>query len=856
MKPFHSFVVTANLPARIAKLKELAYNYWWCWNSDAREVFVRIDRKIWEEVNHNPVLLINKTPQATLKKLAESQDFVSFLDYIHDKFVSYMKSDTYYRSKHISTKGVIAYFSPEYGINESLPNYSGGLGVLAGDHLKSASDLGLPLVGVGLLYQQGYFRQYLTQNGWQNEQYIYNDFFSLPITIVRDSNDEPLKVSVKLPYGDVFAQVWKINIGRTYLYLLDTNIVENALQEYREITDQLYGGDRETRIQQEMILGIGGMRAIDAMGYQLDVMHINEGHAAFALLERTRLLMKKHNIDFKTARTLCKETSVFTTHTPVPAGNETFELFRIENNILHYCEDFGISKEELLEMGQIGHFNPNDVFSMTVLGLKMTSYHNGVSALHGKVARQMWHQLWKCFPDNEVPIHGVTNGVHTHTWIAREFAELFDRYLSPSWRTDTDNQEIWSMVHSIPSEEIWREKQRRRVRLVLFARNYLNTKQKHAMPPDQISKIDQYLNPDTLTIGFARRFATYKRALLLFKNMDRLKAILTNPEKPVQVVIAGKAHPHDTQGKEVIQSIILQVRQYGLENHVVFLEDYDMVTARMLVKGSDVWLNNPIRPLEASGTSGMKAAINGTLNFSILDGWWDEGYNAQNGFAIGAGEEHDNSPEMENIESEMIYDMLETVIVPMFYNRSANRVPEEWVHYMKNSIESIAGKFSTHRMVKDYSEMFYLPAIKKYELLSANNAEEVKQFQLWKNKIRAEWENVKILDIDFEDTKDYYVSKKVPVSVKVALGSLQPDEVAVEVYYGSINHHGEFQNAVSEELSYTKNEDGNYCYSGSYLCPDTGMQGFTIRVLPKHKYLVSSAEMYLCRWVNPAGESK
>lgn len=848
MKPLHSFVVTANLPARIAKLKELAYNYWWCWNSDAREVFIRINRKLWEEVNHNPVLLINKTPQEMLKKLAESQDFVSFLDYIHDKFTSYMKADTYYKSKHISTNGIIAYFSPEYGINESLPNYSGGLGVLAGDHLKSASDLGLPLVGIGLLYQQGYFRQHLTQNGWQNEQYIYNDFFSLPITIVRDAGGEPLKISVKLPHGDVFAQVWKINIGRIYLYLLDTNIADNPLQEYREITDQLYGGDRETRIQQEMILGIGGMRAIDAMGYQLDVMHINEGHAAFALLERTRLLMKKYNLDFRSAKTLCKETSVFTTHTPVPAGNETFELFRIENNVLHYCNDFGISKEEFLEMGQMSKFNPNDSFSMTVLGLKMTSYHNGVSLLHGRVARKMWHQLWKCFPENEVPIKGLTNGVHTQTWIAREFAELFDRYLSPSWRTDTDNQEIWSMVHSIPSEEIWREKQRRRVRLVLFTRNYLNTKQKNSMPPDQLSKINEYLSPDALTIGFARRFATYKRALLLFKNMDRLKAILTNPEHPVQIVIAGKAHPHDTQGKEVIQSIILRVRQYGLEKHVVFLEDYDMVEARMLVKGCDVWLNNPIRPLEASGTSGMKAAINGTLNFSILDGWWDEGFNAQNGFAIGSGEEHDNSPEMENIESEMVYDMLETVVVPMFYKRSANRVPEEWVAYMKNSIESITGRFSTHRMVRDYSEMFYLPALRKYELLAASNADEAKHFQIWKDRIRNEWNNVEILGIDFEDKKDYYVNKKVPVAVKVKLGDLKPEEVSVEVYYGGIDHNGQFHDAVSEEITFVKTEGGVHHYSGSYLCPDTGMQGFTIRVLPKHKYLVHPAEMYLCKW--------
>lgn len=850
MKPLHSFVVTANLPARIAKLKELAYNYWWCWNSDARELFIRINRNLWEEVNHNPVLLINKTPQEQLKKLAESQDYVSFLDYIHGKFLAYMNGDTYYKSKHISTDGVIAYFSMEYGINESLPNYSGGLGVLAGDHLKSASDLGLPLVGVGLLYQQGYFRQRITQNGWQNEQYIYNDFFSLPLTIVRQENGEPLKVSVRLPKGEVFAQIWKINIGRINLYMLDANIDDNKIQEYKDITDQLYGGDRETRIQQEIVLGIGGMRALEAMGIKVEVLHINEGHAAFALWERTRQLMKKHNLDFRSAKTLCKESSVFTTHTPVPAGNETFELFRIENNLLYYKDEFGISREELLEMGQIGAFNSDNNFSMTVLGLKMTSYHNGVSKLHGSVARKMWHSLYQCFPVNEVPIRGITNGVHTQTWIAREFAELFDRYLSPIWRSETDNDEIWKMVQTIPSEEIWREKQRRRVRLILFARNYLNTKQKHSLPPDQVSKINELLNPDTLTIGFARRFATYKRALLLFKNMDRLKKILTNPEHPVQVIISGKAHPHDIQGKEVIQQIIQRVRQWGLEKHVVFLEDYDMVIARMLVKGCDVWLNNPIRPLEASGTSGMKAAINGTLNFSILDGWWDEGFNSQNGFAIGTGEEHDNSPEMENIEAEMLYDMLETVIVPMFYKRGANRVPEEWVQYMKNSIASIAGRFSTHRMVRDYADEFYFPAAQKYRTLAENNAYEARQFQIWKDRIRNQWQYVDILQVDFEQKRDYYVGRKIPVSVKVKLGDLHPDEVSVQVYYGSIDHHGEFQNAVSEELLYIKTDGDIHYFSGSYLCPDTGMQGFTVRVLPKHKYLVHPAEMYLCKWAD------
>ncbi len=848
MKPVHSFVVTANLPKRIAKIKELAYNYWWCWNSDAREIFIRINRQLWEEVNHNPVLLINKVSHETLQKLSEQADFTSFLDYIHDKFTQYMHSQTWFKTKHPANQGAIAYFSPEYGINESFPNYSGGLGVLAGDHIKSASDLGLPLVGIGLLYQQGYFRQHLTQNGWQNELYNYNDFFSMPLTLIRDDHDNPIVISVDMPYGKAFAQIWKLNVGRTFIYFLDTNIEENTNDEYRNISDQLYGGDRETRIQQEIMLGIGGMRALEAMGIHPDVVHINEGHAAFALLERTRIFMNKYRLDFRQAKSLTKASSVFTTHTPVPAGNEAFNLDRMEIYFADYYKLLGLNKEEFLGFGQIGDFNPNESFSMTVLGLKMTSFHNGVSKLHGIVSRKMWHKLWNCFPEDEVPIHGLTNGVHTTTWVAREFAELYDRYLSPSWRNDTDNQDIWNHIHSIPSEEIWREKQRRRIRLVLFARNYLQTKQKNMLPPDQLGKVGEYLNPDALTIGFARRFATYKRALLLFKNMDRLKKILTNPDFPVQIVIAGKAHPHDTAGKEVIQGIIQRVRQYGLERHIVFLEDYDMVIARMMVKGCDIWLNNPIRPQEASGTSGMKAAINGTLNLSVLDGWWDEGFNGTNGFAIGFGEEHDNTPEMEIVESEMIYDIMETVIVPMFYKRPQNRVPEEWVAYMKNSIATNAGLFSTQRMVKEYTEKFYIPAYAKFNELSANMAENARSLQSWKEKIRNEWKNVEVMQVDCDKSIEYYVGKRIQVKTTVALGHLNPEDVLVQVYYGSVDHHGELKDAIYEPLHHVKSDGIYHHYEGSYLCPDTGTQGFTVRVLPKHSLLVDPAELYLCKW--------
>lgn len=849
MKPVHSFVVTANLPQNIQKLKEIAYNYWWCWNSDARELFNRINRNLWEEVHHNPVLLINKIPQEQLQELSQQPDFTGFLDYIHQKFLIYMETTGWYDTVKNKNKGVIAYFSPEYGINESFPIYSGGLGMLSGDHLKSASDLGLPLVGMGLLYQQGYFRQHLTQSGWQNEYYHYNNFYIMPIVLVRDQSGEPIIVDVDLPLGKAFAQIWRLNLGRISLYLLDANIEQNGIEEYRDITDQLYGGTRDTRIQQEILLGMGGMRALKAMGIFPEVIHINEGHAGFALLERTRMFMEKYKLDFRSAKQITRASSIFTTHTPVPAGNETFKVDRMENYFHNYYSQYlNISKEEFCMLGQMGDFNQGEDFSMTVLGLRLTAYHNGVSKLHGKVARDMWHSIWKCFPADEVPIKFITNGVHTLTWVAREFSELFDRYLAPSWRTDTDNSEIWKKVDTIPSEELWREKQRRRTRLVLYAREYLMKKQKSYLPPDQISKINEYLDPDALTIGFARRFATYKRALLLFRNMEKLTAILKNPDKPVQVIIAGKAHPHDTAGKEVIQSIIQKVRAHDLQRHVVFLEDYDMVIGRLMVKGCDVWLNNPIRPMEASGTSGMKAALNGTLNLSILDGWWDEAYNGYNGFSIGEGEEYSNPEEQDIIESELLYNKLSQVIVPMFYNREPKRAPEKWVTFMKNCIKTMAGQFSTHRMVKEYTEFFYIPAIEGYNTLTQSGAIAATKLKEWKDRVRAEWRNVEVISSSLKHNGEVFVGKPIGVSAIVSLGTLNPKDVIVQVYYGGVDSKEELINSQYEPLQLSKSEGGYHYYEGTYLCPDTGKQGFTIRVLPTNPMLVDPAELYVCTW--------
>ncbi|MCK5742329.1 MAG: alpha-glucan family phosphorylase, partial [Chlorobi bacterium] len=529
------------------------------------------------------------------------------------------------------------------------------------------------------------------------------------------------------------------------------------------------------------------------------------------------------HMDFHTAYRITKASSIFTTHTPVPAGNEAFNINRMDKYFHSYYYNLGLSKEEFMNLGQQEEYNENTSFSMTVLGLKLTSYHNGVSKLHGEVSRTMWHRLWNNFPEDEVPIGHITNGIHTMTWVAREFSDLFDRYLSPRWKTEPDNQEIWNKVDIIPSEELWREKQRRRVRLVLFAREYLKKRKKGFLAPEQVNNINEYLDPDALTIGFARRFATYKRALLLFTDMDRLSSILKNAEKPVQLLIAGKAHPHDVAGKEVIQTIIQRVREYGLERHVVFLEDYDMVIARYMVKGCDLWLNNPIRPMEASGTSGMKAALNGTLNLSILDGWWDEAFNGENGFVIGNGEEYINSGEQDIVEAGTLYDAFEQIIIPMFYERSSShRFPDRWTQYMKNNIKTIAGQFSSSRMLKEYTENYYLNALRNNQKYIENNAEKTRHFKEWCDRVRNEWNNAEIIDVKVSDNGENFLGKPIEVKVKVELGGLQPSDVVVQVYYGSVDHHGHLQNTKTEDLTLKHSHEYTHEYEGSYLNNDTG----------------------------------
>ena len=845
MRPLHQFIVKSTLPKRLERLQEITMNYWWCWNTNAKDLFHEIDKELFIECNHNPVLFMNRIDQNKLDNLSQDKDFLEKFDSVISDFDDYMLTSKWMKS---SDDNLIAYFSPEYGINESFPNYSGGLGVLSGDHMKSSSDLGLNLVGIGLLYQEGYFRQRLTQNGWQNEVYKYNDFFTMPLKIVKDNNGDELIIDVDFPDTKIYARVWELHVGLVRIFLLDTNIDQNSNADHKKITNRLYGGDRNTRIQQEIILGIGGMRALYKMGLEPSVVHINEGHAAFALLERTKHLMKIFNISFGEAKEITQASSVFTTHTPVPAGNEEFDIQKIEYYFTKYIEELGLNIYDLYAMGRQSTHSMEDKFSMTVLGLKMSAYHNGVSKLHGKISREMWQNIWPNYNSEETPIDHVTNGIHTKTWLAGEFEAIFDKHIGSEWRIDTDSNDVWEKAKDIPDDLIWETKRKRREDLLEFVKMRLGRSVNGYLNQEQMRKLERKLDPNALTIGFARRFATYKRAHLLFTNMDKFLKIFNNEEKPVQILIAGKAHPHDHAGKETIQGIIQKVKDHGLEHKVIFIEDYDMVVGRMLVKGCDVWLNNPIRPLEASGTSGMKAAINGGLNFSILDGWWDEGFNHENGFSIGTGEEYINHDEQTNVESGELYDVLEHEVVKIFYDRDENGLPKEWIAKMKNAIATCSGTYSTHRMVKDYTTKFYIPANERFHSFVKNKAKVAVDLHKWKSWVEEDWQNISFTNTNVNHQSNIDLKELVEVECSVNLSNLKAEDVKVQVYFGDIAHDGEIVNSEYRNLEYSSSDDNTFTFKGNFKYDTPGKKGFTFRIVPSHADMTNSREMYLCKW--------
>lgn len=849
----NKYMVSPSLPKELEPLLEITKNFWWCWNQKAVNLLRTIDIDNYDEKDHNPIRILGESSQECFYNMLHDDAAMMNLAEVYDEFKTYMNQETWYASLDDSQKTEnekIAYFSFEYGLHESLPNYSGGLGILSGDHLKSASDLGLPFIAVGLLYRKGYFRQYLNADGWQQEYDIENDFFNLALEKVLDSNGETMKVDVDLPGRKVYAQIWKANVGRIQLYYLDANIEENSVED-RDITAQLYGGNLETRIQQEILLGIGGIKALKKLGIKPTIYHMNEGHSAFLSLERIRQLMIDDKLDRKTAREVVFSSNVFTTHTPVPAGNDVFPIEMMQKYFVDYIKRIDMSMEEFLKLGKIDPNNQKEDFCMTVLALNLSAENNGVSELHGHVSREMWKDIWKGVPAKELPIDSITNGIHTLSWISFDMQNLLDRYLGPRWRTKPLEYGIWERVQKIPDAELWRTHERRKERLIDFCRERLKAQIiNRGFTKNEINHAEQILTPEALTIGFARRFATYKRGTLLFRDIERLKKIISNPHRPVQIIFAGKAHPHDNGGKELIKNIAEICRREEFRDHIVFLEDYDINVARYMVQGVDVWLNNPRRPLEASGTSGMKVPPNGGLNFSILDGWWDEAYDGQNGWAIGNREEYTDLEYQDEVESNALYNVLENEIIPLYYERGRDDIPRQWVTAMKWSMQTVCPQFSTNRMVADYFNKFYTNASRRYINMTSDDFKKSKELKSWKDNIYSKWSKV-----SFENTmsempsRNLQVGSKFEVKTIVNLGNIAPDSVRVELYHGKLSMKDEITEPTIVEMKHSSDlGNGRHSFIGSLECVNTGQSGYAIRMYPYHKDLGYKFDMKMIIW--------
>lgn len=829
-----TFTVVPKLPEQLQCLREMAHNLLWSWDEDMRLIFLRLDRTLWEATEQNPVLMLGRIAQERLDALARDDSFLALYERTCDHFYGYLREKTWWERRSFE-RPLIAYFSAEFSLAECLPIYSGGLGVLAGHHLKSASDLGVPLVGVGLLYQQGYFRQYLTADGWQQESYRPNDFYNVPLEVVAAETGEPLKVEVDLAGQPLRIQVWKATVGRLPLYLLDTNISDNP-KPLQDITDQLYGGDRDTRIQQEIVLGIGGLRALHALGLDPAVCHMNEGHSAFLSLERIRVLMKTRGISFRAAREAARAGTIFTTHTAVPAGFDVFTPELMDKYFAAYREELGISRGEFLAFGQSAPRDEPDSFNMAALAIRTSAFVNGVSRLHGEVSRHLLGQHTPHIPERELPVGHVTNGAHTRTCVSKEMAGLFDRYLGPQWWRHPGLTETWEGVDTIPDEELWATHERRRERLVAFARRRLVQQvEQHGGSPRDFERARGVLNTRALTIGFARRCATYKRATLLLHDLDRLGRIMLDAERPVQFLFAGKAHPRDTEAKEMLKAVVGFCQREEFRRHAVFLEDYDLVMARYLVQGVDVWLNTPRRGLEASGTSGMKVVPNGGLNLSVLDGWWSEAYEAELGWAIGKGETYADPAYQDQVESNALYKLLEKEIVPLFYARTSDGLPRVWIGRMKKSMKKLSPAFSTNRMLWQYTQDYYLPAARYYARMCDDGMEAARGLAAWKKRIFQNWADVSIESVEAPGESTLQVGEDFEVKTLVRLGAVFPDEVTVEAYYGPLDPERRIAEPLTAPMRLVETlEDGLYRYAGVLPCDRSGLQGYTVRVIPSH----------------------
>ena len=847
---FNRITVNPQLPKRIERLSEIANNLWWSWNTEFLKLFKAIDWEVWDKCGKNPVKFLKQVEQAKLESIAKNADFLSDYDEIVRNFDGYMNSkNTWFRKTYPEyTDELFAYFSAEYGIDEILSIYSGGLGILSGDHVKSASDLGLPFVAVGLLYKNGYFHQRINASGIQEQEYKNIDLYNLPILPVKDENDEELIIDVRFPRKKIYLKVWKINVGRVTLYLLDSDIPQNT-DDYRNVTLKLYGGDREMRIQQEIVLGMGGVRLLKTLGLKPTIYHMNEGHSAFATLELIKDVMAEQGVSFDVAREIITKKTVFTTHTPVPAGNDIFDIDLVERYFKNFWPRLELDREQFLRLGMKSNDGELEHgFNMGYLALKISGKKNGVSKLHGAVSRELFGDLWPNIAANESPITHITNGIHTCSWLAQGLKELYNKYLIPYWQDSIFDQDTWKKIENIPNEKLWNEHCKRKEKLVETIKTNINQRFKGTYVDTR--ELLAGLNPDALTIGFARRFATYKRATLIFKDIERITKILNDEQRPVQLVFAGKAHPADKEGQDWIKYIHEISMMPQFKGKVFLLEDYNIAVARRLVSGVDVWLNNPRRPMEASGTSGQKASINGVVNFSILDGWWAEGYNQKNGWAIGTNEEYDSYEEQDRADSESIYSTLENVIIPTYYAKEKNGISPEWMKYMKESIMSTGAEFSTARMVVDYTNKLYMPLC-KVSREYYNNIDTVKEYDAWKKSMYTNWEDITITQLNNLDNISIDAGNNIDVMCSVNLPHIDVEHITAQVYYGRIQENGTVENISIIPMTLINSDDNerNYTFAAKIELKTGGNYGYTFRVMPKHPMLLDPENMDLIKWI-------
>ncbi|MEQ1884552.1 MAG: alpha-glucan family phosphorylase [Bryobacteraceae bacterium] len=825
ISPMREFLVRPALPAALERLPELGLNLVWTWNHTIRAVFRRLDPVVWKASGHNPVVMLGRVPQIALEKAASDQRFLSLYKKaceVHDTYLAAQPANTI----------KVAYFSMEYGLLDCLPIYSGGLGVLSGDHLKAASDAMLPLVGVGLLYQKGYFRQSLDPDGWQQERTPINDFYSLPLTPVMRPDGNELLVTVSLGNIELFLKVWRIDVGRVRLYLLDSNIPQNGEDSLRDITDQLYGGDAHTRIRQEIVLGIGGLRALRAVGENPTVFHMNEGHSAFMAVERIRMLMLEHGLNFDEALHATRANNVFTTHTSVPAGIDIFDSNLIREYFGPYCGAANIPMDSFLTLGRWSNSGA-DTFSMAVCAMQASSYRNAVSRLHRRVSQEMWESLWPNLPVWEVPITSITNGVHLTGWLNGDLAALYDQYLQPGWREAPLEPHTWDHVHEIPWAELWEAHRRRKRRLVAFIRERMaQAAIARNAPASEVERAREVLDPELFTIGFARRFATYKRATLVFRDLERLKKIVTNLKMPVQIVIAGKAHPQDVPGKTLIREIVQFSREHGLAGRVVFLEDYGIDVAEEMVQGVDLWLNTPRRGEEACGTSGMKAGINGVLSLSILDGWFDEAAELSGGWAIGTRDPY--SPDRDEAHAASIYSMLENEVVPLYYEDREQGVPVKWMRRVKQCLSHVSEHFNCQRMVAEYRSELYEPGHRAFETMSQDGFRSAKNHVAWNRNFVERWPDVEFLDAGIGGGASVLAGSSLPLRARVNLAGLTPEDVRVEAVVGKIGPHGDLDDTQVIALHPVEQQDGIVLFGKDFAPLTTGRLGFAARIGPNH----------------------